>query len=91
MHRLVQEYVKSEHPADVSTLESVLLTHVKARAQFLWDGWVAHEHRWELGPLAASAWQWLVRGSPVGAYVAHQAAHSLQELGKFAEAVWPVT
>src|SRR5205085_1890260 len=52
----------------------------------LWGGWVAPEHRWELGPLAACAWQWLERGDPDGAYLANQAGEPLRMLGKFAEA-----
>ncbi len=86
MHRLVQEYVRGEHPARVSLAEPALLEHIKARAKFLWDGWVKHEHRWELGPLAASAWQWLERGSTDGADLAHQVATPLHHLGKYAEA-----
>ena len=35
------------------------LAYVNARAEFLWDGWVQHEHRWELVPLVATAWQWM--------------------------------
>jgi len=86
MHRLVQEYVKGEQSAKTTMSEPALLEHVKSRAQFLWDGWVAHKHRWELGPLAACAWQWMERGSTDGAYLAGHAAGPLDELGKFAEA-----
>ena len=86
MHRLVQEFVRRQDAALVNVREAALLNHAKSRAQFLWNGWVAHEHRWELGPLAAYAWQWLERGSTDGAYLAHHAAGPLLELGKFAEA-----
>jgi tetratricopeptide (TPR) repeat protein len=86
MHRLVQEYVKGEYQADAATLESALLQHIRARAKFLWDGWVAQEHRWELGPLAACAWQWLGRESSDGADLANQAAVPLWKLGNVAEA-----
>jgi len=71
---------------NAAAAETDLLTHSKTRAKFLWRGWVSHEHRWELGPLAACAWQWLERESTDGAYLANWAAGPLQHLGKFAEA-----
>jgi len=86
MHRLVQEYVKGEHSAKTKMSEPALIEHIKARAKFLWDGWVKHEHRWELGPLAACAWQWLERGTTDGAYLANYAAGPLQQMGKYREA-----
>ena len=56
MHRLVQEYVKGGQPGTSYDRRSqALLDHIRARAEFLWDGWVRHEHRWELGPLTACA------------------------------------
>jgi hypothetical protein len=52
MHRLVQKAVKLDAGAKiVAVRERALLAHVKARAEFLWEGWVRHEHRWELGLL----------------------------------------
>jgi len=52
MHRVVQKAVKLDAGAKiVAARERALLAHVKARAEFLWEGWVRHEHRWELGPL----------------------------------------
>jgi len=86
MHRLVQEYVRGRQTGNVVALEQILLDHIKGRAKFLWHGWVSHEHRWELGPLAACAWQWLEREGTDRAYQANQAAGPLQRLGKFAEA-----
>ena len=62
------------------------MAQVVARAEFLWDGWIQHEHRWELVPLVAFAWQWLARGAAEGAYLANQAFGPLRNLGKFAEA-----
>ncbi len=86
MHRLVQEYVRREHSADTSTLEPTLFAHIKSRAQFLWNRWLAHDHRWELEPLAACARRWLERGSTDGVYLANRVAGPLHTLGKFAEA-----
>jgi tetratricopeptide (TPR) repeat protein len=66
--------------------EVVLNTYVRLRAEFLWEGWVQHEHRWELKPLAACAWQWMERGNPVGTYLANQAYGPLLQLGYFRDA-----
>ena len=79
MHRLLQEVLKREAaPAALESRERKLLEHIKARAEFLWEGWVRHEHRWELGPLAACAWQWMERETEEGAYLANGAAGPLQ-------------
>jgi tetratricopeptide (TPR) repeat protein len=87
MHRLVQEIVKLEAGTEtMAARERALVAHVIARAEFLWDGWVQHEHRWELGSLAAFAWQWLEQGAAEGAYLANQVFGPLRNLGKFAEA-----
>ena len=86
MHRLLQELVKRGEDAGANDLEPAVLAYIKGRSEFLRDGWVAHEHRWELGPLEACAWQWLERDSADGAYLANQAAGPLMDLGKFAEA-----
>jgi tetratricopeptide (TPR) repeat protein len=87
MHRLVQEVVKLDAGAKiVAARERALLAHVKARAEFLWEGWVRHEYRWELVPLVASAWQLLERGDNQGVYLANQAFGPLRNLGNFAEA-----
>ena len=86
MHRLVQELVRRGEDGETNDLKPAVLAHIKGRSEFLWDGWVAHEHRWELGPLEACAWQWLERDSTDGAYLANQAAGPLRLLGKFAEA-----
>jgi tetratricopeptide (TPR) repeat protein len=87
MHRLVQEMVKLNTGAEiVGVPERALLAYVKARAEFMWEGWVRHEHRWELVPLVASAWQWMERGADEGAYLANQAFGPLRSLGNFAEA-----
>ena len=86
MHRLVQELVRRGEDAGANDLEPAVLAYIKGRSEFLRDGWVAHEHRWELGPLEACAWQWLERDSTDGAYLANQAAGPLMDLGKFAEA-----
>src|SRR5258705_11468358 len=66
--------------------EVTLLSFIRVRAEFLWESWVHHEHRWELAPLVASAWQWMEQGSEDGAYLANHAFGPLFELGNFAEA-----
>jgi tetratricopeptide (TPR) repeat protein len=87
MHRLVQEVVKLEtEPRIVAERELALVAHVKSRAEFLWEGWVRRENRWELVPLVACAWQLLERNDGQGAYLANQALGPLRNLGNFAEA-----
>jgi tetratricopeptide (TPR) repeat protein len=86
MHRLVQELTIKGAVDAVPILEPAFLAHVKSRADFLLEGWVQHEHRWELEPLAACAWQWMERGSQDGTYLANQTFHPLYRLGKLGEA-----
>jgi tetratricopeptide (TPR) repeat protein len=87
MHRLIQEMLKVNAGAETrAAWERALVAHVIARAEFLWDGWVQHEHRWELVPLVAFAWQCLDREAAEGAYLANQAFGPLRSLSKFAEA-----
>jgi tetratricopeptide (TPR) repeat protein len=87
MHPLVQELIKLNAGADtVRARERALLLYVKGRAEFLWEGWVRPEHRWELVPLIASARHWMERGAKEGAYLANQAFGALRNLGNFAEA-----
>jgi len=87
MHRLVQEAVQLDTGAKIGAArERALLAHVKARSEFLWEGWVRHEYRWELVPLIAAAWQLLERSDNQGVYLANQAFGPLRNLGNFAEA-----
>jgi tetratricopeptide (TPR) repeat protein len=87
MHRLVQEAVQLDAGAKIGAArERALLAHVKARSEFLWEGWVKREYRWEIVPLVASAWQLLERSDNQGVYLANQAFGPLRNLGNFAEA-----
>ena len=70
VHRLVQEVVKKTQPDDQATRERALLDHIRDRGWFLWDGWVQHEHRWELAPLTACADHWLERDGDDGPWLA---------------------
>ena len=56
---------------DLATRERALLDHIRDRAEFLWDGWVQHEHRWELAPLTACADHWLERDGDDGPWLAN--------------------
>ena len=86
MHQLVQKIVRLHAGEETVALrEQELLAYVKARAEFLWEGWVRQETRWELVPLVALAWHWLHRGANQGVYLANQAFGSLRNLGHFAE------
>jgi tetratricopeptide (TPR) repeat protein len=86
MHRLVQELTIRGAVDAVPLVEPEFLALVKSRADFLFEGWVQHEHRWELEPLAACAWQWMERGSPDGPYLANEAFEPLYRLGRLGEA-----
>jgi len=86
IHRMVQEVVKKTRPADLADQERSLLDHIRARADFLWEGWVHHEHRWELAPLTACADHWLVRDGDDGPSLANVVAGPLQDLGNYAAA-----
>jgi len=85
VHRLVREVVKKTWPDELAARESALLAHIRARASFLWEGWVHHENRWELAPLTASADHWLGKGDD-GPCLATTVAGPLQNLGNFAAA-----
>ena len=82
----MQEVVKKTRPDDLATRERALLDHIRDRAEFLWDGWVRHEHRWELAPLTACADRWLERDGDDGPWLAYRVAGPLQHLGNFAAA-----
>jgi hypothetical protein len=69
MHQLELKIVRLHAGAETVALrEQELLAHVKARAEFLWEGWVRQENRWEFVPLVALAWHWLDR-VPITGYV----------------------
>jgi len=85
MHRLVQELRRNNDANAAATLEPVLLAHIKLRAELLWNGWVEHEHRWELAPLTACAWQWMERANDEGCLIANRVGKPLQHLGQFTE------
>jgi tetratricopeptide (TPR) repeat protein len=86
IHRLLQEVILSTAGEHAKNLDAFVLAIVMSRAGFLWEGWVQHEHRWELRSIAACAWKWMVRGSRGGAYLANQVVGPLRDLGNFAEA-----
>jgi len=86
IHRLVQEVVRLEGGDRVTDLEPSLLAHILARALYLWDCWVRHEHRWEVAPLTACADHWLERDGSAGPWLASTVAGPLQHLGTFAAA-----
>jgi len=86
MHRLLQELMQNAAGKHAEIFEAALLAHVKSRAAFLGEGgWVRHENRWELRPLAAFAWHWMERGSQDRTYLANQACVAFHHLGNFAE------
>jgi tetratricopeptide (TPR) repeat protein len=86
MHRMVQELLKKKLDERLTLLDEAMVEHVKSRAEFLWEGWVHHEHRWEVTPLVACAWHWMERGECVGTFLANKAIGPLQELARFSEA-----
>ena len=62
--------------------ERPLLDHIRARAMFLWDGWVHHENRWELAPLAALRRAWLERDGDDGPWLANHCGQAVAETGQ---------
>jgi tetratricopeptide (TPR) repeat protein len=85
MHRLLQELMRDAAGEQLDSIKSTVIEHVKTRAAFIWEGWLQHEHRWEIKPLAACAREWR-EDDQVGAYLAHLASGPLRQLGNFAEA-----
>jgi tetratricopeptide (TPR) repeat protein len=86
MHRLLQEFMQGEVGEYIDGFEANLVAHARLRADFLWEGWVQHEHRWEVGALTAYAWQVMERSSPDATYLARLAFGPLQHLGNSVEA-----
>jgi tetratricopeptide (TPR) repeat protein len=84
MHRLVQEVAKKRWSDGLAGRERALLDHVRARARFLWNGWVQHENRWEIVPLTACADYWLERAGDDGPSLATTVGGPLRELGNLA-------
>src|SRR6185369_4915834 len=85
MHRLLQELMRNAAGEQLDAIKAAVIEHVKSRATFIWDGWVQHEHRWEIRPLAACARQWM-EDDDAGTYLASQASGPLFHLGDYAEA-----
>ena len=85
MHRLLQELMRNAAGEQLDSVKSAVIEHVKSRAEFIWDGWLQHEHRWEIKPLVACARQWM-QDDDAGTYLANQASGPLLQLGNFAEA-----
>ena len=85
MHRLLQELLRTNAGTFAVILEHTMQEHIGARMTFLWEGWVHHEHRWELGPLTACAWQWLDRSGDFGPFLASGVGVLLQHLGDSTE------
>ena len=83
MHRVIQDVVRACHPAPLAELETQLHDHALARAEFLWEGWVRHEARWELLPLAATAEFWMPQADGSGRRLAAHLAGPLQQLMHF--------
>ena len=86
MHRLVQQVISTKNLEQSSLLQTSLFEHIKWRARFLADGWVKHDLRWELAPLAACAWQWMERVGADGSLLASGVGSGLYHLGYFSEA-----
>lgn len=63
-----------------------LVAHAKARGQFLWEGWVAQDNRWEIEPLRRYAEALLAAGEVrAGASVASWVQEPIGKLRRHAE------
>jgi tetratricopeptide (TPR) repeat protein len=83
MHRVIQEVVRVCHAQPLDALEARLHDHAWTRAKFLWEGWVQHENRWELLPLATTAEFWMSQPGGMGRRLAGQLSGPLQQLLHF--------
>jgi tetratricopeptide (TPR) repeat protein len=86
MHRLLQEMVRIDVGEDIGTFQDHLNKHITSRAEFLWDGWVQRECRWEIASLASYAGLAMKRGDQHATRLASLAFGPLQHLGDFAQA-----
>src|SRR5213078_4865093 len=86
MHRLVQDVIRRSGEHATAKLEEALFSHLKTRADFLWESWIEPDHRWEIGPLAAAVELCLRHRQADGVYLANQMSQPLSALGRLAEA-----
>jgi len=86
MHRLIQTVVKQRVGGDLSALDNDVMEMVKGRAEFLEEGWLDWNNRWEIHPLSAYAWQAIEAGAVEAPYLVSIAARCLQELVDYARA-----
>lgn len=88
MHRLVQDLIRKHAPDEVASLKTTIAAKVNSRALFLLDGWMRHDHRWEIAAVVACAWQWMDRPDKqlAGSSLANYVVQPLLHLGNFAEA-----
>ncbi|MGC8493457.1 MAG: tetratricopeptide repeat protein, partial [Syntrophobacteraceae bacterium] len=85
MHRVLQDLLHQGQPEKLEKRTAELIEHVEARSQFLWDGWVDRENRWEIEPVAACAWHWMEIGKTEGAFLANQLTSPFLSLANLAE------
>ena len=86
MHRLAQELLNQSHADKGEAFISEVIKYTKARAEFLRDGWVQLERRWEIEPICACARQWMEQERADGAFLTSQFTSPLLGLGQFPEA-----
>lgn len=96
VHRVIQQVVRSicADPSEAEPLggaEAIaayrhkLISHAVARAEFLCEGWIHREHRWELDPLFSFACEALKAGDDSGLRLAHFVQNALRELGRYVD------
>jgi tetratricopeptide (TPR) repeat protein len=86
IHRLVQELIKIRTKETGENLQTNLIDYVKSRSEFLWDGWIKKEYRWEIKPISLCAMFWMRREIKDAAYIANQIHNSIYQLGFYSEA-----
>src|SRR5207244_4756442 len=86
MHRLLQEIVQIDVGEHLGTFRDHLNQHITSRAEFLWDGWVQPECRWEIVALASYARLAMKRDDQNATGLASLAFGPMQHLGDYAQA-----
>lgn len=86
VHRVIQEVIRACHSGPLEEMEKQLHDHAWKRAKFLCDGWVHHETRWEILPLATAAEFWIPQTDGIGYKLAGQMMGPLRELMQLGKA-----
>ena len=85
MHQLVQQVVTADDDGRPER-QAAIVEHARSRCQFLDEGWLDWENRWEIEPLGALAGHLMERGVDGGTWIANSVGLQLHGLARYAEA-----